>query len=286
MASLTAYYQALMDALDDRETVTLSGGSTTTAISAAWINGSTGVTSGLYAGRWLYNQTNVAQSKIASYVPGTGTQTVKTAMTANANANVVTLSGLFPVIHTLDAETDYRTIANRGLGRMMLSVPVTIAVTTSDRYSMVSYPSIIRPEQLLEVREPSPISGRSPVPSDRGWKLITGKPPYLQTERPFLTATGNLEVEWMRQASTWIAIAGTWAESTVGLANESDQAIPTVEDWLPFGLEEALTVLIARSPGRPSAEWARLLKQAQDDIARSPYRDRSAEPAPSPVQAA
>jgi hypothetical protein len=84
---------------------------------------------------------------------------------------------------------------------------------------------------------------------------------------------------------TWIKVGSVWGEST-GLSAESDEALPTVDDWLPFALVEALAVLIRRSPGRPNAEWLTMLAQAQADVARSPYRDRTADPVAAPGQAA
>jgi hypothetical protein len=270
-------WQALSAALDDRESVTLSGGSATTAVATAWVNTTVGVTSGLYEGRWGYNQQSSTQAKVSLYAAGTGTITTTPSVTANAAGHGYSLTGLFPVRPYTGADTDYVTITNRALGRMHLRVPVSVPITTSDRYSMVAYPSLVRPGQLGEIREPSPVSGRSPVLSDRGWRLVPGSPAYLQTDRPFRFASDNLEVEWDRQAVTWIKVGSVWGEST-GLSAESDEAIPTVDDWLPFALVEALEILVRRSPGRPNAEWLTMLQQAKDDVARSPYRDRTAEP--------
>lgn len=289
MPSLTTLTQALLDALDDRETVTLSGGSTTTAISAAWINSATGVTSGRYEGRWLYNQTKDAQSKVSSYDKTTGTQTVMTAMTANANTDIATLSNLFPCIHALGSDTDARTIANRALGRMMLKVESEQAITTADTYAMTSFPSLDRPERVVEVREPSPVAGRAPIFSKwRGWTLVQDPPAAsLRTLTPFATTSGspNLTLERIVPASCWIAVPTTFAESAVGLVNQTDLAYPSVEEWLPFALEEALVVLIARTPGRPNAEWERMLAAAREKIATSIYRDLTQAVAQAPARA-
>lgn len=288
MTTLLTLWQALAYALDDLETATLSGGSTTTAVSASWINAATGVTSNLYEGRWLCNLTKGTQSRVYSYVPGTGTQNVTPAVTANAASDSAAVTSLFPVLPSPGAETDYRTITNRAANRMVTTPTVTIPVTTSDAYDMTAYPSLRRSEQLIEVREPSPISGRSAVRSDRHWNLTPGPPATLQNERPFLSASESLEVVWKRPAATWVGVSGVYAESTVGLVAQTDEIDVQVEDWLPFALEEALTVAIARAPGRPNAEWARLLADARADIAASPYLDRSQQPVPAaaPGQAA
>lgn len=290
MPSFTTLWQAVADALDDRETVTLSAGAAgppVTMTSLALVNLATGVTSSLYEGRWVYNLTKVTQSKAYLYVPATGVVTLTPTVTTPATSDVVSLTSLFPVLHTVGADTDYLTICNRALARMMLEVEVEIACTTADAYPMTAFPSLDRPERLRQVREPSPVTGRAPIDSMwRRWELVPDPPTAsLRTQVPFAVATGNISVEWTRPASTWIAVPTTFAESAVGLVNATDQAQPSAEEFLPFGLEEALTVLIARSPGRPSAEWERMLAKARSDIGASRYRDRTqmVEQAPSPA---
>lgn len=280
MPTLTTLWQALADALDDRETVTLSGGSTTTAVSLALVTADAGVTSNRYAGRWFYNQTKNTQAKVASYVPGTGTVTNAPAVTANASTDVGHFTSLFPVLHDVGAETSYRTICNRALGRMGDADEVTVAITTSDDYTL-AYPWLDRPERLLGIREPSPISGR--IVDDSGWRIWELIPIHpsarLRVQEPFTSTSGSpsIALDVIRPQSTWIAVASTWAESTVGLVNPTDEAQPSVEEWLPFGLVEALTVLIARSPGRPNAEWLKLLDLAQNAVKASRYRDLTQE---------
>lgn len=287
MPTLTTFVQALADALDDREPLTLSGGSTTTAVSASLINAVTGVTSGLHEGQWFYNLTKGTQSKVSLYVPGTGTLTVTPAVTANANADVGMLSSLFPVLHTVGAETDYRTIINRSLGRMGAIDEITQAISTGDEYSLTAYLWLDRPERLVSVREPSPVSGRIVTDSMwRGWELVPDPPTAkLRVQEPFTSTSGspNIAIEAIRPQSTWIAVSSSWAESTVGLVNPTDEAQPSVEEWLPFGLAEALTVMIARSPGRPNAEWLLLLAQAQAAVKVSRYRDLTQEQPVAPA---
>lgn len=289
MPSLTSYWKALADALDDRETINLSDGTTTTVIAAQIVNGTTGATSGLYDGRWFFNQTRATQAKVASYVPGTGTTTnTPAALSANVAGDSGTFTSLFPVRRLVGAETDYLTLCNRALGRMMLDVEVEVTITTSDTYAMTAFPSLDRPERLREVREPSPVTGMAATSSMwRGWELVPDPPTAsLRTNVPFTTATGSLEVEWTRPASTWIKVSSTWGESTVGLANETDEAQPSLEEWLPFALTEALPVLIARSPGRPNAEWLTLLAQAEADVKISRWRDRTQEVTAAPAERA
>lgn len=284
MPTLTALWQVLADKLDDRESVTLSGGSTTTAVSLALVTADAGVTSNRYAGRWFFNQTKNTQAKVASYVPGTGTTTNAPAVTANASTDVGHLTSLFPVLHDVGAETDYRTLINRALGRMFREREVSQAVTTAATYAQTTRPWLDRQERLLGVREPAPVAGHVNIDSGwREWTLVPGTPTSSLEVKDLFTTSGTVVLDTISPASSYIAVSSAWAESTVGLVNQTDEAEPSVEEFLPFGLVEALTVLIARSPGRPNAEWLTLLAQAEADVKVSRWRDRTQEVAPAPA---
>lgn len=288
MPTLTALRGALALALDDLETeVVAVAGSTTSIGISELLAAVTGVTSNMYEGRWIYHRQGGRQRKVQAYVPGTGALTITPAWTAPTPGDTVEFTGLFPCIPAPAAETDYRTLLNRALGRMAMNVEVEVAIVAfQDTYPMTAFPSLDRPERLRGVREPSPFPGRQPVDSMwRGWEAVPDPPTMsLRAKSVFGVSTGNIEVEWTRPASTWIKVAGTWAESAVGLVNESDEAQPAIEEILPFALVEALNVLIARTPGRPNAEWARMLKDAEDAVERSWYRDRTQVLAPQPAQ--
>ena len=281
MPSLTAYYQALARALDDQAIAGVTAGTTTTFTAQVLVTAATGATSSLYEGRWAFHRVGAnapQQTMIISGVPTTGVMTVSPAINAPANTDVLDLTSLFPVISTIGADTDYRTLCNRALGRMMLEVEVEIAVTTSDAYPMTLYPWLDRPERLRQVREPNPFSASlAPIDSMwRQWEIVSDPATAsLRTKVPFSAASGNISLEAIRPAVTWIAVPTTFAESLVGLVGVDDKAQPSVEEFLPFGLDEALNVLIARSPGRPNAEWARMQEKARADIAASRYRDRT-----------
>jgi hypothetical protein len=281
---LTAYRQALARALDDLDVFILSAaaaGPPTTVTSLSLINTATGVTSSLFEGAWLFHSVGASAPqarRVAAYTPATGLLTLAAAMNAPSVSDTCELSRLFPAIAAIGSETDYRTIINRGLGRMMIERKDTISATVSDSYPLTAFPSLDRPERLRRVSEPNPHPGRAtPVDSaHRKWRVVPDVPTAaLENDAPFAVATGVVTLEWTAPATKWIAVAATWAESAVGLVNESDEAQPAIEEALPFLVEEALTVLIARAPGRPNAEWERKLEKARDDIAVSRYRDRT-----------
>jgi hypothetical protein len=293
MASLTAYWQALAQALDDLEVVVLTGGSTSTAVSTLLVSSATGITTGAYEGRWIYQYSGAnapQQRKVSIYAPGSGTLTVPTNWLAPASGDAIALTSLHPITGAIGSDTDYRTICDRAFGRMFLTTEVTTPITLSGTYPMTSYPWLDRQERLLSIKEPHPAGGvYQPVDASwRGWELIPGSPvAKLNVRRPYLTATGNVTINAIRPALTWIKVAGTWGESVTGLINETDEAQPSIAEFLPFALTEALPRLIARSPGRPNAEWLTLLKQAEDDVKQSRFLDRTQlvaqQPTPAPL---
>lgn len=289
MTTLTAFWQALALTLDDLETVTLTGGDTTHATSnPTWVNAATGISTNRYAGAWFYNITNASQAKIVSYDNTTGIQTVAPAMTANANTNAGAITRLFPVRPVVGEETDYRTLANRALERMMIERKDTISITTATSYSLSAFPSLDRPERLRLIREPAPTTGYPPVDSMfRRWRVVPAVPTAsLEVDIPFGIATGSITVEWMSPATRYISVASVWAESTAGLVNETDEAQPSVAEALPFLRREAAMVLIARAQGAPSGHWVQMLQQAEADIAKSRYLDRTQMTAPMPAERA
>lgn len=282
MAYLSDYRRTLAYALDDLQVEGATSGTTTTVTIGNLVNTATGVTSALYEGTWLFHESGAnapQQLKVISYVPSTGVLTFTPAGAAIGSTEVVELTHLFPAQRAVGAETDYRTLVNRALSKMMAEVDVDVAIVRGARtVALTNQPWLNRPERLLGVREPAPFDSDETVDAAwRQWELVPGDPvSSLRCRTPFLADTA-VTLRAIRPASTWIATAGVWAEKidNIGLANETDQALPATAEFLPFGLVEALTVLLARSPGRPNAEWQRLLKDAQDAVAMSRYRDRT-----------
>ncbi len=71
------------------------------------------------------------------------------------------------------------------------------------------------------------------------------------------------ELEVLRPASTWIRVADTWADSEVGLVNESDEALynPTqvARAALPFALD-----FMAQRAGRGTPEWQQFTGESRE----------------------
>jgi hypothetical protein len=284
-ATLTAYRQALILALNDGGIFSVTSATSSTVVAGGLINNATNASTGRFNGHWINHiiaATGATQQRIVkpnSYVPSTGTLEPNLAWTTPTAGDVLEITSMFPPIQqSMSLDTDYRTIINRALGKLLVPDQITLAITTSDTYALTAYRAWLdRPERLVRVREPSPVTGRAPVDmSWRGWRLVlNGELPVLELKVPFASATGSLTLDVMRTAKSWVSTSGTWAESTTGLTNNGDEALPSVEDALPQMLVEAYQVLMSRSPGRPNGNWSTKYADAREQAQAGRYFDRS-----------
>lgn len=179
----------------------------------------------------------------------------------------VKITRLFPLDHqSSQPNTSYKTLVNRGLGKLLLRDRISLAITTSRTYSLATWAAWLdRPERLLRVLEPDPFDGSIAVSSDwRTPRLIPDADvPTLEIRPPFTQAVGSLTLEVLRPATTWVAVSAVWAESTVGLANEADQVAVSLEEAVKVARVEAFDVLRHRRDGeRPAGDWERAYQEA------------------------
>ncbi len=241
-----------------------------------------------YDGRWLYiaSGTAIGQQRVVQtggYNPLIGQYTVWPSWsTSPAVYDDVLLTGIFPSISNpgspLDTapltDTSYRDLINRALRHLVVPDRLTLPITTADTYSLATYAAWLdRPERLVRVREPSPVSGRDPI--DASWRgpelVLDAGAPLLKLHAPFGTASGDLTLEVLRPAHTLIS----GVETTAGLDAEDDTAIPDVESVVTATLVEAYQVLMNRTPGRPTNQWAGLYDEALASAQRLRYYDAS-----------
>lgn len=293
MVTLAAYRQALAAALGDGAVYSIASATATTATIGGLIDSSSNASTHRYDRHWIHAPTNagIGQTRIikaGTYVASTGTVTIQVAWGSNPAVSApVEITSLFPAEQdTMSDETSYRTLINRALGRMVMPDRLSVSITTDDSYSLATWQAWLdRPARLMRVLEPAVISGRQPTDAAwRGWQLVlNAELPLLTFDAPFAAATGNLTLEALRPASTWIESSGTWGESTVGLANDTDEAKPPIEDFLPFGVMEATAVLMKRSKGRPVGNWSDLYADAREWARAGRYWDTTSErPEPMP----
>lgn len=149
--------------------------------------------------------------------------------------------------------------------------PFKVAITATDstrRYDMTSLASWFkRPEQLIRVFGPDPNNGDGPpTMSGRPWIEPDGEKLYLHVPEQ-LNAGQIFYAQVRRPAKTWIKVAGTWANSTVGLVNETDEALPDVDRVTAVAYWHLCLRMSRKGPKPQQAEWAAEEKQAAADAA-------------------
>jgi hypothetical protein len=299
LATTQTFRRALANALDDLAgPYAITSATSSTVVVPALINGAASVSTNGYAGRWVYvaSGTGVGQTRRVrtnGFTAASGTLTIDPAWTITPSAaDLIELTNYFPATAQVGADSSYLTILNASLRQIVAPDRISIAITTSQEYSLATWVAWLdRQERVTGFWEPGPTGGL-PIPAE--WRRprlrFDAELPVLEIAVPFLTATGNLSLDVLRPADTWIRVVSTWAESTVGLASETDEARPSVEDVVKVGLMEAYGALMNRSPGRPSGPWEAKYGAAKADAMTVKYFDTSqmkaAPPAAAPGQAA
>lgn len=293
MPTITAYRRALASALDDIGVHVVGAGTTSTVTLGALADSTTNASTRRYDGAWVYLVTGngALQSRRVvrgGFTPSTGLLTLELTWTAPSLGDVAEVTRLFPGIgqQVNPEDIDYRTLVNRALARMVTPDRITLAVTTSDTYSLASYPWLDRPERLLGVLEPAPISGRAPISAQwRGPSLtLDAGANVLQLQTPFETASGNLTLDVLRPCDTLIS----GSETTGGFNGaETQTALPSVDDLLPAMLLEAYAALAHRMRGTPDgANWERKRAAQEAELRKMRYYDLSRERPQAPQEAA
>lgn len=265
-------------------------GSTTTVQIQTLITSDTGASTGRYDGAWIYNATTNQQRQVknGSYVLATGQLTVTTPWTAPSLGDAIYITWLCPSeVAPFTGDSAYLTFINKALRRIGHPDQITEPATVN-HYVTITRPWLDRPERLLRVRESAQIESGEVY--DSGWRRpeleMLGTSPTLHLRTPFLTATGSLVLDVIRPADTWIKVAGTWAESTVGLVNETDEARPTLNEVTDVAILEVCQVLPWRSPGRPNGPTEAMYKAAYDRVSKMQHVDMTQLKAPAATVAA
>lgn len=259
-ARLDAIRAALAQSFDDYgEFAVTSAGLSTVTIANISTTQATASTEA-YNEAWVFALATGAASGQQRRVNTNGYTGATGALQLNVNWSLipsvndpVKITRLLPCTQqTGQPHTSYLTCMNRGLGKLLVRDRVPLAITTSESYALTTWAAWLdRPERLLRVYEPSPTGGARTVPCD--WRTPRLVPdaggPTLELDAPFSTASGNLILEVLRPANSNVAVAGVWAESTVGLVNESDVVDVSLEEAVMVARVEVFRVLMTRRDG-------------------------------------
>ena len=290
MATLRAYRQALAWSLDDLGVYEIASSTATTTVLSALADSTSNASDRRYDGRWAYISDGFAVGvgttvKPGGYAPSTGTLTVaKFWDTTPHVGDELELTGLFPSISGLPgADTDYRTLVNRALARLLLEDRIdvtTVADQWTYTFALATYPWLDRMTRVMGVLDPPRATGlpRRPTWRPHTWKIDGGALTLEFAARPYPTSGATFQIAVLRPADTLV----NGADSTTGLSVDSDTAVPSVEEVVVAGRYFAFEALLSRSKGRPSGDWSGQFERALDDARRLARWDRSQETAPEP----
>ena len=154
---------------------------------------------------------------------------------------------------------------NEALGLIDWPRKVTItSVTGQTRYDVASaIPDLKQMGQLLRVY-------RAEEDAATGPDVMIGRP-YLEpdAEKMYLhvpegvTTGENFTVQARLPAKGWIRVDGTWASSTVGLVNETDEALPPVDEVTAVAWALIARRMSKKGPKPQSEEWAKEAAEAE-----------------------
>jgi hypothetical protein len=283
MPTGTQYYQALGHSLDDMAEYDAGGGSgVNTAVLIGLASADAQFSTTPYNARWIYNSGKIQQRRVRrnSYVPSTGTLSLDPTWTVPTGGDRCVLTSLFPVGDPVFvSDTSYFWIMNRALGMLRAQRRLSLTITSGAwNWSLAAYASWMNearfgwpalPDETPQPRILEPGPGGRPIPAD--WRIphlrMDGPNPYLEIEKPFrVGASGTLFVNVYPPASTFIS----GVESTTGITNETQTALPSVEDVVKVGRWIAAELLAARGASTSSGPWASQVAPLRE-IARSAY---------------
>lgn len=158
------------------------------------------------------------------------------------------------------------TLLNRSIRSMRFTRTVAIAVTGSTRLiSLASYP-VTKQSQLGQVRGPAATDEDALTSVIDGCKIVfRSEVPYLLL--PWAVSGGNIYVDMWFPRSTWIKVSGTWAVSTAGLVNETDECTGKLEEITLVAFYHYALMKAYQDPRGPSQTWLAQAQQAASEAA-------------------
>jgi hypothetical protein len=160
---------------------------------------------------------------------------------------------LLPVLNA-DRLPGVHTLINRALRSMRWVRRISFTGNAGDRYTLAAYPEITQDAQVAaaymaesgSLTEPSSLYGGARLRWD-------GNTAYLLTGQ-IQSSSQTFTVDFNIPASAWIETGGTWAASTVGLVNETDEAMPPVDQVVTVARYFAFDALSRYAPSEPDRQ--------------------------------
>lgn len=285
--TLVAIRENVGAVLDDLKVYTATGGSTSTAIVGALISAASNAPTNAHNAEHIYNRTTLLQRAVRQngFAPSTGTITFDPTATAVANGHVIELSSLFPTAGALSAAgpagaPSYNGLIIRGLSKLLVPHRILLTITTGFTYSLAAYPWLDREARLVRVLEPGVTGGRARSADYRNPRLVlNAQSPSLELDAPYdsdmVADGGQITLEVLRPATSWVLTSGTWAASTTGPVFDLEEVTADLNDATDVTVVEACRVLLKRQQGAPSGRWQELYEDALARVKGLRFLDRS-----------
>lgn len=154
---------------------------------------------------------------------------------------------------------------NKALSLMAVSDRISIpGVTGQYRYDLSAYPWLDDETQLIQAYSPETVTGQDPYPLPGGSVLrIDASTPLLIVKTP--TATGStFYADFYRPRSSWIKVANVWAESTVGLVNETDEATANTNALVNVAWYIICDAFVQDAPPGDRSDWEKKRERAAE----------------------
>lgn len=160
------------------------------------------------------------------------------------------------------------TLLNRALGVMGVPKRINIAaVSNQHAYSLAAYPWITRQDQLIRAVAYQPTSGFEQAPlGGTNTIRIDGNVAYFVTTG-YPTAGQNFSLDVWMPRSAWIKVGGTWAASTAGLVNETDEAEVDINELSLVAYYFACDELAEHGTDGERGMWVRRRDEAAEQAA-------------------
>jgi hypothetical protein len=111
---------------------------------------------------------------------------------------------------------------NQALMAMVARKRIALTSTGANRYDLSAYPWLVSENQLVNTQDVERQTGVDPLNLWGGGEIRTdGQARYLLVDSTVVTGD-TFSIDVWRPVGTWVRHGDVWADSTVGLVNESD----------------------------------------------------------------
>jgi hypothetical protein len=232
---------------------------------------------------WVYRPTDGVQRQLANqgYVGDVEAESV-TDLALNTDSVAVLrvvrnfAAALAPntllELHTMpvvdaDMQTGLHTFLNRAGRAMWFRKRLSFTADGTRRASLAAYPWLFDESQLIGVFDREITTGTDPLPLTGGGELrFDGQVPYLLLG-PAVPSGQAFYADVWRPRSSWIKVSGTWADSTLGLVNETDEMYVDLDQLVTVAYYFLCDDRAQNHPRGEESSWAKLRDRAASEAA-------------------